>query len=314
MNITILGCGEYGLALANCCLENDENKVTVWSKFEHEVLKFSQKFSNINFTTNLEKAIKEVDLIIIAIPIAFLEDTLLLLKDFYNKQDILIASKGIDINNQYFAYEIVNKCLDNPSIGVISGGTFAKDMNNKKVMGITLATNSDNIKNKTNLALDNSFLKVQYIDDIIGVSVCGSIKNVMAIGFGMLDGASFPPSSKFLFLTEAIYEIRNLIESLGGNIETVMSYAGIDDIMMTCTSNQSRNYTMGSLIGKKCSDIEIRNYKSNTTIEGLGTCEAMYKLAKNNDIELPITFAIYDILYNNEGIDKLIGLLEKRES
>lgn len=314
MNVAILGCGEYGLALANVIKDNGVNQVFVWSKFESDVIKGREKYLTLNFTTDLKEATSNVDLIVIAIPVAFLEETMLCFKDIYSGQDILIASKGIDINNQKFAYEIVFKHLNNAPIGVISGGTFAKDMNLKKVMGITLATKVDSIKNKVKIVLENNFLKVQYINDVIGTSVCGSIKNVMAIGFGMLDGANFPPSSKFLFLTEAIYEIRDLIYKLGGDVDTIMSYAGIDDIMMTCTSSQSRNYTMGSMIGKKLPKNEIDNYKLNTTIEGLGTCKAIYELSKNKNINLPIVSVIYDILYNDANIEVLIELLEKKES
>ena len=314
MNITILGCGEYGLALASVFLEKDFNKVCVWNKFEKEIIEVQEKYLNIKFTTNLEDAIDKADLIVIAIPVPFLEDTIISLKEIYNGQDILIASKGIDTKNQLFAIEIVEKHLNNASVGVISGGTFAKDMKNKKVMGITLATKVDSIKEKIRKSFETNFLKVQYINDVIGVSVCGSIKNVMAIGFGLLDGANYPPSSKFLFLTEAIYEIKYLIETLGGDANTVMSYAGIDDIMMTCTSVESRNYTLGFMLGSKVSKDDIDNYKKNTTIEGLATSEAIYKLARDKGINLPITFTIYRILYQNADTQELINLLEKRES
>ena len=313
MNITILGCGVYGMALAKTFLDKN-NKVCIWSKFEKEVIEYEKKYLSLKFTTDLELAVKGSDLIVIAIPVAFLGDTMKELKEYYMGQDILIASKGIDTTNKLFAYEIVKEHLSDVSVGVISGGTFACDMANRKVMGITLATDVDSIRNKVKLAFESDFLKVQYIKDIVGVSVCGAIKNVMAIGFGMLDGANYPPSSKFLFLTEAIYEIRNLIVALGGNIDTVMSYAGIDDIMMTCTSVESRNYTLGSMLGKRMSNEQISNYKATTTIEGLGTSKAIYKLANDKNIRLPLSEVIYKILYDNMDINELVTLLEKRES
>ena len=308
MNITILGYGVYGKALSGVFLEKETNKVSVWNKFEHE---FDEKYLNISFTTNLSSAVKDADLIVIAIPVAFLDETIISLKEVYEGQDILIASKGIDIDSRLFAYQIIEKHLGNVPIGVISGGTFACDMVNKKVMGITLGTKYDSIKNKVKNSFETNYLKVQYIDDIVGVSVCGSIKNVMAIGFGMLDGASFPPSSRFLFLTKAIYEIRDLIKALGGSEDTVMTYAGIDDIMMTCTSSQSRNYSLGNLIGKNSTKEEIDDYKSKTTIEGLGTSEAIYRLAKDKNIKLPLSEVIYKILYEDNEISELINVLEK---
>lgn len=312
MNITILGCGVYGLALADCFLQKNNNRVMVWNKFEKEILEVKEKYLGITFTTDMESAIKEADLIVIAIPVAFLNSTVMEMKDLYKGQDILIASKGIDVDSQRLAFEIVKDILPDCSLGVISGGTFAKDMSEGNVMGLTLATDSEIIKNKVKLTLENEFLRIQYISDIVGTSICGAIKNVMAIGFGMLDGAMMPPSSRFLFLTEAIYEINDLIKELDGNNETIMSYAGLGDIMMTCTSSQSRNYTMGSLIGKNTSKERLTEYKKNNTIEGLGTTKAIYELALKKDIDLPISNTIYNILYNDGSANDLIELLKKK--
>ena len=309
MNITILGCGVYGSAIASVLLENKTN-VTMWNKFEKEINELKNKYNSINFTTNIEKAIENTDLIIIAIPVNFIESTIKELKPFYQEQDILIASKGIDTINNKFAYEIVKDTLNTENIGVISGGSFAIDMQNKKVLGLTLGTTIPSIKTKVKQCLENNYIKIQYTNDYIGVSICGSIKNVMAIGFGILDGANYPESSRFLFLTEAIYEIKKLIKELNGNEETIMTYAGIDDIMMTCTSQKSRNYTLGRLLGENKPSKEIEEYKNNTTIEGLGTSLSIYKLTKEKNIYLPITNIIYNILYENQNFNTLIEYLK----
>lgn len=313
MNITILGCGAYGTALSCMARENKCN-IKMWDKFDTNFLSLKTKYPDITFTTNLEESIKNSDLIIIAIPIAFLKDTLGELKIYYKNQDILIASKGINIEDGLFASQIIEKYLNPNNIGAISGGTFAVDMIEKKVMGLTLGTKSKNLQNKVKKCLQNRYLKIQYTNDIIGVQICGAIKNVMAIGFGILDGAKYPESTRFLFLTEAIYEINKLIIELNGDDKTIMSYAGIDDIMMTCTSNKSRNYTLGKMIGENIITEEINNYKKNTTIEGLGTAKAIKTLCKEKQINLEICNIIYDILYNNQNKDSLIEYLEKKES
>lgn len=310
MKVAILGSGAYGGALATCFLENDVDLV-MWSRFDSDIEKLGDIYEGVNFTTDLKEAIRDKDLVVIAIPVAYLESVVSDMKDFYSNQDILIASKGIDTNSLFFSYEIVKKYLKVSNLGVISGGTFAVDMRKKKIMGISLATDSDIIKNKVRDSLGCSFLKVQYLSDYIGVSICGAIKNVMAIGFGMLDGASYPESSRFLFLTEAIYEIEFLIRSLGGDSETIMSYAGIDDIMMTCTSSKSRNYTYGAMIGKGDAIEEICEYRNNTTVEGFGTSLAIYELCLKKGINLPISFAIYKILYENASLELLLNCLKK---
>lgn len=312
MNITILGCGVFGIALAKSFQEK-KNKITMWSKFQEEIDNLKPTYPNIKFTTNLKEATANTDLITIAIPIAFLENTIKELQPNYPKKPILIASKGIDTNTLKFAFQIVNQQLNNPPIAIISGGTFAKDMGNKKVMGLTLATTNQEIQTKIKKSLESRYLKIQTTKDLMGVSICGSIKNVMAIALGILDGASYPESSRFLFLTEAIYEINNFILKSNGSSNTIMSYAGLDDIMMTCTSEESRNYTLGKMLGQKKSKEEIENYKQNTTIEGLGTSKAIYLLTRNQNIDLPITKIIYEILYQNQKIEKLITYLEEKE-
>lgn len=314
MNVAILGFGEYGKALASVFLDNTENNVRVWNKFEGEFLNLDEKYLRGTYTTDLRIAVENAHLVVIAVPVLFLDDLMREFREIYEGQDIVIASKGIEVNEGLFAVEIVRKYLGEIPLGVISGGTFASDMKNGYVMGITLGSEVSRIRNRIRNFFECDFLKVQYIDDVMGVSVCGAIKNVMAIGFGMLDGANYPPSSKFLFLTEAIYEIRNLIKFLGGDEKTVMTYAGIDDIMMTCTSVESRNYRLGFMIGKGSSNEEIEEYKSNTTIEGLGTAKAIYKKVLKMEYELPITSVIYKILYEDGSIEELVKLLEKRES
>ena len=312
MNVSILGFGEYGKALTSVFLDNTENKVRVWNKFESDFLNVGEEYLRCSFTTDLGYAIKDAHLVVIAIPVKFLDELMIELKNVYNGEDIVIASKGIDEENYLFAVEIVKKYLGEIPLGVLSGGTFATDMRNKKVMGITLGSDVSRIRNRIRSFFECDYVKVQYVSDVIGVSVCGAIKNVMAIGFGMLDGAKFPPSSKFLFLTEAIYEIRDLIKFLGGDEKTVMTYAGIDDIMMTCTSVESRNYRLGFMIGNDASNEEILEYKNNTTIEGLGTCLAIYKKSIDINYELPYVNVIYNILYKDGCISDLIKILEKK--
>ena len=309
MKITILGCGAFGTAIASL-FEKKDVQTVIWSKFEKEIEKEQKNYPTIKITTSLQEACHLSDLIIIAIPINFIKDTILELKPYYQNQDILIASKGIDTKTHQFASEIILSILENAPIGIISGGSFAIDMKNKNVLGLTLATKHNTIKEKVKKYMESDIVKIQYIKDTIGLPICGAIKNVMAIGFGMLDGAKLPDSSKVLFLTNAIYEIKYLISTLQGEEDTIMTYAGIDDIMMTCTSSTSRNYTLGNLIGSNKSKEEIEKYKQETTIEGLGTAKAMYELAKNKHINLPLTNTIYQILYEEKNYLELINTLK----
>lgn len=313
MKITILGCGMFGTALS-CMFRENNCKIKMWDKFDNNFDNLRKKYPDTLFTTNLEESVKDTNLIVIAIPIPFLEESIKELKKYYKNEDILIASKGINIKDGLFAHQIIEKHITPNNIGAISGGTFAIDMQTQKIMGITLGTTSATLKTTIENTLKNKYLKVQYTNDLIGVEICGSIKNIMAIGFGILDGADYPESTRFLYLTKAIYEIDNFIQSLDGNKNTIMTYAGIDDIMMTCTSSKSRNYSLGKLIGQNKDINTIKEYLKNNTVEGYDTSLAIYKLCQNKKIDLPLCNTIYKILYKNSPKDTLIEYLEKAES
>ena len=312
MNITVLGCGSYGLAISSILLNNNA-KVTIWNKFQNEIDNIKDNYQIITFTTSLEESIKNTNLIIVAIPVNFLETTFKELKPFYHNQDIIITSKGIDKTSNKFAYQIIKDILNIENIAILSGGSFAKDIHNKQVQGLTLATTSKSIRKKAKKYIANNYIKLQYTTDLIGVSICGSLKNVMAIAYGILDNTNYSESTKSLFLTEAIYEISYLIKKLKGNKSTIMTYSGLNDIIMTCTSKTSRNYTLGSLIGQNKTKEEIEKFKNNTTIEGLHTAKSIYTLTQNYNITLPITNIIYKILYNNLDYKELINYLKQKK-
>ena len=195
MKITIIGTGAYGLALGSMFSLNN-NDIIMWSKFENEVndLKTNRKFKgidlpkNIKYTTDMELCIKKSDLIVIAIPVAFIKSTIEELKKYYHNTPILIASKGIEQNTNLFAIDIIKNNMNVKEIGVIAGGTFATDMLKREPMGLTLATSSNNLKNIVLNTLENKYLKIQTAKDILGVEICSSVKNIMAIASGIIDG------------------------------------------------------------------------------------------------------------------------------
>lgn len=310
MKVTVLGSGAFGCAIASMFINNNCD-VRIWNKFDNGFEKLKKKLGNVSFYTDMKRCIDSDTFIVVAIPIEYMESVITLLAKEYNSQDILIVSKGIDANTGLFASDILNKYINPKNIGVISGGTFAIDMINKNIMGLTLATNSDSVKDKVMNYLDNEYLNIEYINDIIAVQVCGAIKNVMAIGHGILDGANLPDSSRFLFLTEAIYEIKGIIKFLGGDSNNIISYAGIDDIMMTCTSSKSRNYCLGRIIGENKSVEEIDKYKSENTIEGFTTLAGIKILLGRDINKFKICNTLYEILYNNKDYSELINILKK---
>ena len=196
---------------------------------------------------------------------------------------------------------------------VISGGTFAEDIINMVPIGFSLASRSNYTRNIITKAMANDYVKIRHTRDIIGTEICGSIKNVIAIASGMLDGMGYPISTSTMFITESLHDIKALIKALGGNKKTILSFAGFGDILLTCTSTKSRNYTLGKLIGEGKSKEEINNYIKNTTIEGLYTLYSIKKLLRNKKIKMPIINLIYDIIVNEKEPSNLTKFLIEKE-
>jgi len=250
----------------------------------------------------------------VAIPAKFVGSTSKELnKYFKSNQVICIASKGIEQNSCLFLYDIIRNNIDTLNIGVISGGTFAEDIINMVPIGFSLASRSNYTKNIITKAMANDYVKIRHTRDIIGTEICGSIKNVIAIASGMLDGMGYPISTSTMFITESLHDIKALIRALGGNKKTILSFAGFGDILLTCTSTKSRNYTLGKLIGEGKSKEKINNYIENTTIEGLYTLHSIKKLLRNKKIKMPIINLIYDIIVNEKEPSNLTKFLIEKE-
>ena len=323
MNITILGTGAYGLALSSMFLENNCN-IIMWTKSDDEKEKLEKERCNkkllpnyniskkIRFTTNLEESVKNANVIVIAIPVKYVTNIIMELKDYYKKeQHICIASKGIEQGSCLFIASIIKKNIKTNRFCVISGGTFAVDMIKRVPLGLSLASKSKSTINIVKKTLQNDYLKLTVTNDIFGVEMYGAIKNVIAIAGGIIDGMGYPESTKCMFITKSLNDIVELIYEMGGNKKTILTYAGIGDLILTCNSTKSRNYSFGRMIGEKVSKEKLDEYIDNTTIEGLYTLKSIYDLIHRQKIKMPIINIIYDIVYNHKDIKLLEEYLKK---
>ena len=322
MKVGVLGAGAYGLALSHI-LVNNKVDVTVWTHDENEAKildkdRISKKLndykvpSEIKFTTSLKDAVVNMDLIVMAIPaFAFEEVTVKLSKYIKRKQPVLIATKGIQQNTCLFLNDVFSKYLKN-SIAVISGPTFAVDMIKDAPIGFSLATKSHKTEMIIRKCFENSTTKFRRTKDIVGIEICGSIKNVMAIASGMLEGMGVTDSTRALFLTESMNDIKELIDALGGKKKSILSFAGFGDILMTCTSKNSRNFSFGYLIGSGASKKEIDKYLENTTVEGMYTLKSIHKLVRRKKVKMPIINLIHDIIEGKKDKEEMLRFLIKK--
>ena len=202
--------------------------------------------------------------------------------------------------------------LNTKNIGVISGPSFAIDLITNMPIGLSIASKKKKTRVLAKQALQNSHVKLRETTDVIGVEICGSIKNVIALSAGMLAGLRANDSTKAMLITEAMHDMEEILFAFGAKKRTVSSYAGIGDLLLTCTSTKSRNYTFGKMLGEKKSIDEIKTYLSTTTVEGFYTLESIYKLLKNKKVSIPIIDLIYDIAIEGLSPEELLTFLVEK--
>lgn len=316
MKIGIIGTGAYAIALSSI-LENKDFNIMMWTKLNEEYQELKNNYTNlkvidyklnkkIKFTMSLEELSKNSDLLIIAIPAKFVKKTIDELKEFYNNQEILIATKGM-LNNNLLIDEYLEKTLNTNKITCISGPSFASDIIKKEPIGLSISSKNTNSLN----IIKNIFSNINYISldetkDIIGVELCGILKNIIAIGSGILNGMNTNPSTIAKYLKDTFLETENIIQKLNGNSKTVLMYAGFGDFILTTTNEKSRNFTFGKLIGE---EKDFNNYMNNNTIEGLENLDEIHNLLKYKNIDSKIINILYEIIYLNKNKKTLIDYL-----
>lgn len=325
MKVTILGAGAYGIALSLMFNENNCD-ITLWEKFEESastlrktrtnerVLPNIEIPQNIKISSDLKESIAESELIVMAVPAGFVDEVSKELANYIKKdQHLCIATKGIEQDTCLFINDVVEQYIKNKNIAVISGPSFAIDIANYAPIGLTLATKSKTTANLLHETLENNTLKLRDTNDLIGTEICGSIKNVIAIAAGIIDGMGLPESTQAMLITESLHDIKELIKALGGDGKTILSFAGFGDLLLTCTSTKSRNFTFGRMIGSGVKKDEIDIYMKNTTIEGLYTLKSIHKLIKNKKVDIPIIDLIHDIVFYDKDPNQIKEFLIKKK-
>lgn len=322
--IAMIGTGAYGLGISIALLKKNES-ITMWVESEEKAKFLNNNKKNANilpnieipeniiFTNDLNEVISNTNIVFIAVAAKFIDSVAKDLSKLNIKnKHFCILSKGIEQNTCEFVIDVFKRYVKTKNVSVISGPSFAIDMAKGEPVGLTIASKN----NKTMLAikrvLASDTVKLRISNDIIGVELCGSIKNVIAIASGILEGLGYTESTRSFLITESLHDIKSLIYGLGGKKKTILSYAGVGDLLLTATSSKSRNYTYGILIGKKNYTM-AEDYLKNNTVEGYYTLKSIYTLIKRKKINMPIINLIYEIIINKKEPEKLSEFLIKKD-
>lgn len=321
--IAIIGTGAYGLSIALSLLKKNKH-ICMWVESEEKVEFLNKNRKNsgilpnieipesIEFSNNYEYVINNTNIVFIAVAAKFVNSVTKDLSKYNLKnKHFCILSKGIEQNTCEFVTEVFKRNIKTKNLSVISGPSFAIDLANNQPIGLSIASKNKESMNIIKKVLENDTLKLRTTNDVIGVELCGSIKNVIAIAAGILEGLGYTESTRSFLITESLHDIKSLIYGLNGNKKTILSFAGVGDLLLTATSTKSRNYSYGILIGQKKLE-EADKFVNNTTVEGYYTLKSIYTLIKRKKIDMPIINLIYQIIINKKAPEKLVEFLIKK--
>jgi glycerol-3-phosphate dehydrogenase (NAD(P)+) len=224
-----------------------------------------------------------------------------------------ICPPGLNVRYRGSNFGVVARGTDN--IITVTGdgleGAFI-DFDKYTVVSVYGGATEYGVSGKVKITqLSDTEYSLSVSSDIFGVEMYGAIKNVIAIAGGIIDGMGYPESTKCMFITKSLNDIVDLIYEMGGNKKTILTYAGIGDLLLTWNSLKSRYYSFGKMIGEGKDKKIIDEYVENTTIEGLYTLKSIYDLIHRKKIKMPIINIIYDIVYNHKDTKLLEDYLRK---
>ena len=321
MKISVIGLGMYSLAISKMLAKKENNKIMIWTEnnAKYEEYKKTKKVAsvydiempkNIKVSNSLEEVLKDAELIYIITASKYVDIITKKMKEFYNPDvPICIASKGIEESREELLSNIVKDNLKTKNIAVISGPTFAVDIINNEPVALALASKTKKAKEYVLNTLANDTLKLRPSKDMIGIQMCGATKNVIAIASGILSGLGYSNSTQSFLINESLHDIKDIIKIFGGKPKTILSFAGVGDLMLTCTSTKSRNFSFGFTIGSTKDPKKINEYLVNNTVEGYNTLEVIYKMLNKRGTPIDLITTIYNIVYNEEDPNTLASFL-----
>lgn len=325
MKVSVLGCGTWGSAVAQALADNGV-EVTAWQRYKnkslemestrrHPILKDIEFNSNILFTSDFDNAIVSGNIIILAVPSDAVREVILQASDKLTENSIIVnLAKGIENNTLMTMSQVIHieSGLKENQIVSLYGPSHAEEVVKKLPTTLVAGCVEDNTSILIQELMSSDFLRIYTNDDILGVEIGGSLKNIMAIAAGVCDGIGYGDNSKAAILTRGMNEMTKLGLIMGANESTFFGLSGIGDLLVTALSKHSRNRFVGEKIGKGESLDSIMG-SMKMVAEGINTCKAIPDLVKKYKIEMPISESIHDILFNKKDPLKVVKELMTRK-
>ena len=321
--VCVIGLGSWGSALALTLCKNGY-EVHMWTRNEAQANEINTTRENSRFlpgvifpkeitiSTDLESVIKDSKIVVLAVPSQAVRSVVKQIKPFVKEDQILVdVAKGLERETGLRLSQVVKEELPNNEYVTLSGPSHAEEVSRFMPTTLVAATPNLEIAEIVQDAFMNPQLRVYTNPDIIGVELGGALKNIIAFGAGMCDGLGYGDNAKAALMTRGITEMGRLGVAMGAHVPTFTGLSGIGDLIVTCTSMHSRNRRAGILMGQGKS-LEETLKEVDMVVEGIVATEVAYKVGKKLNIDLPITNAIYSVLYENAKPDETVRALMTR--
>ena len=330
IKIGILGAGTWGMALARM-LSNDNYNVIVWSALEEEIdeLDKTRRHKNLEgmiipdsilFTKDIKDVCIDSDILLFAVPSIYVRNTANKVKPYIKEKQIIVdVAKGIESDTLYTMSKVIEDELKDKNVRVValSGPTHAEEV--AKDMPTTIVSASKDME-AAEIVQDifmNTCMRVYTNPDILGVELCGALKNIIALASGISTGLGFGDNAKAAIITRGMVEMSKLGKAMGASKSTFSGLSGIGDLIVTCTSIHSRNYKCGTLIGQGI-DTKEAIKQVGMVVEGLNALPAAIKLKEKYNVEMPIITMVNEVVNNRidpkQAVIKLMSREKKEEN
>ena len=320
----VLGAGSWGTALAMVLSENSEN-VSLWTKCKNQVKEINEERTNTKYlkgikvpeniycTVDIEDAVNDSEIIVLAVPSQAIRSVSKELKECLKENQIVVnVAKGLEKETGLRMSQVVIEEIKDIRYVVLSGPSHAEEVAKRLPTTIVVSSFDKEASEIVQNAFMTDVFRVYTNDDVIGVELGGTLKNIIAFGCGVCDGLGYGDNTKSALITRGLHEIKSLGVSLGAKEETFNGLSGVGDLIVTCTSQHSRNRMAGYLIGRGYSKEEAVA-KVEMVVEGIVATEAVYKKTRGLNKEFPILESIYSIVFEDKKPEDALKELMSRD-
>jgi len=311
LRLAFLGGGSFGTAMANLAARNGCD-ATLWVRNKRTVKAMAKTQTNkkylpgyklddrLKYSHDLAATVKDKDIIFIAVPGLAFRETVKNIAPLISGQSIVSLTKGMEKDTFAMMSDIIKEVLPEVNFGVMSGPNLAIEIMKNMPSATVIASESEPLRHAVQAALHSAFFRVFASDDVRGVELGGALKNIYAIAMGMAAAYEVGENTKAMILTRALAEMSRFGVEEGANPLTFLGLSGVGDLYATCSSELSRNYRIGNMLGRGMS-IDAAVKKLGQTAEGVNTIQQVHEKATKAGIYMPITHALYAVIYEDKA-------------